>query len=179
MSIRPWPGRGSARSFARRWKSSRQGAARASSPPTQATPRSASSSIAVLCRNGATRCRATMNGSPPQRTGRRYPPHRGAHHETSRNTVSPPLALLHRAQGRDHRGRRCPGVEIFRSVVNAMTCERLYLFDTTLRDGAQTNGVDFTLHDKLAIAALLDDLGIDYIEGGYPGANPTDTQLFA
>ena len=56
--------------------------------------------------------------------------------------------------------------------------ERIYLFDTTLRDGAQTNGVDFTLHDKLAIAAMLDDLGIDYIEGGYPGANPTDTELF-
>ena len=60
-----------------------------------------------------------------------------------------------------------------------MTKERLYLFDTTLRDGAQTNGVDFTLHDKLAIAAMLDDLGIDYVEGGYPGANLTDTQLFA
>ena len=57
--------------------------------------------------------------------------------------------------------------------------ERIYLFDTTLRDGAQTNGVDFTLHDKLAIATLLDDLGIDYVEGGYPGANLTDTQLFA
>jgi len=57
--------------------------------------------------------------------------------------------------------------------------ERIYLFDTTLRDGAQTNGVDFTLHDKLAITAMLDDLGIDYIEGGYPGANPTDTELFA
>ena len=57
--------------------------------------------------------------------------------------------------------------------------ERLYLFDTTLRDGAQTNGVDFTLHDKLVIAAMLDDLGIDYVEGGYPGANPTDTELFA
>src|SRR3954453_15878548 len=56
--------------------------------------------------------------------------------------------------------------------------ERLYLFDTTLRDGAQMNGVDFTLHDKLAIAKLLDALGIDYIEGGYPGANPTDTELF-
>jgi 2-isopropylmalate synthase len=60
-----------------------------------------------------------------------------------------------------------------------MTRERLYLFDTTLRDGAQTNGVDFTLSDKLAIANMLDDLGIDYVEGGYPGANPTDTQLFA
>ncbi len=59
-----------------------------------------------------------------------------------------------------------------------MPRERLYLFDTTLRDGAQTNGVDFTLADKLAIAALLDDLGIDYIEAGYPGANPTDTSLF-
>ena len=60
-----------------------------------------------------------------------------------------------------------------------MSRERLYLFDTTLRDGAQTNGVDFTLADKLAIARMLDELGIDYIEGGYPGANPTDTQLFA
>ncbi len=60
-----------------------------------------------------------------------------------------------------------------------MARERLYLFDTTLRDGAQTNGVDFTLNDKLAIARMLDDLGIDYIEGGYPGANLTDTQLFA
>ena len=60
-----------------------------------------------------------------------------------------------------------------------MTRERLYLFDTTLRDGAQTNGVDFSLHDKRMIAALLDDLGIDYVEGGYPGANPADTELFA
>lgn len=57
--------------------------------------------------------------------------------------------------------------------------ERLYLFDTTLRDGAQTNGVDFTLSDKLAIIRMLDELGIDYVEGGYPGANPTDTQLFS
>jgi len=60
-----------------------------------------------------------------------------------------------------------------------MARERLYLFDTTLRDGAQTNGVDFTLNDKLAIAQMLDELGIDYVEGGYPGANLTDTQLFA
>ena len=63
-------------------------------------------------------------------------------------------------------------------MVKAMARERLYLFDTTLRDGAQTNGVDFTLADKLAIASMLDDLGIDYVEGGYPGANPTDTELF-
>ncbi|MBO0758798.1 MAG: citramalate synthase, partial [Bradyrhizobiaceae bacterium] len=60
-----------------------------------------------------------------------------------------------------------------------MPRERLYLFDTTLRDGAQMNGVDFTLQDKLAISAMLDDLGVDYVEGGYPGANPTDTELFS
>ena len=60
-----------------------------------------------------------------------------------------------------------------------MSRERLYLFDTTLRDGAQTNGVDFTLNDKLVVAKMLDGLGIDYVEGGYPGANPTDTDLFA
>ncbi|WP_319796917.1 citramalate synthase [Nitrobacter sp.] len=60
-----------------------------------------------------------------------------------------------------------------------MSRERLYLFDTTLRDGAQTNGVDFTLQDKQIIAKMLDDLGIDYVEGGYPGANPTDTELFS
>ena len=60
-----------------------------------------------------------------------------------------------------------------------MPRERLYLFDTTLRDGAQTNGVDFTLADKLAIARMLDELGVDYVEGGYPGANPIDTDFFA
>jgi 2-isopropylmalate synthase len=60
-----------------------------------------------------------------------------------------------------------------------MARERLYLFDTTLRDGAQTNGVDFTLADKLAIAGMLDELGIDYVEAGYPGANPIDTSFFS
>ena len=60
-----------------------------------------------------------------------------------------------------------------------MTRERLTLFDTTLRDGAQTTGVDFSLDDKRHIATQLDDLGIDYIEGGYPGANPLDTEFFA
>jgi 2-isopropylmalate synthase len=59
-----------------------------------------------------------------------------------------------------------------------MSKERLYLFDTTLRDGAQTNGVDFTLADKVLIAEMLDKLGIDYVEGGYPGANPTDNAFF-
>ncbi|MDX2202156.1 MAG: citramalate synthase [Hyphomicrobiaceae bacterium] len=60
-----------------------------------------------------------------------------------------------------------------------MSRERLYLFDTTLRDGAQTTGVDFSLADKRQILSLLDELGLDYIEGGYPGANPIDTELFA
>jgi 2-isopropylmalate synthase len=60
-----------------------------------------------------------------------------------------------------------------------MSKERLYLFDTTLRDGAQTNGVDFSLEDKKLVTALLDDLGLDYVEGGYPGANPQDTEFFA
>ncbi len=60
-----------------------------------------------------------------------------------------------------------------------MTKDRLYLFDTTLRDGAQTNGIDFSLEDKIAIAEMLDGLGIDYVEGGYPGANVTDTEFFS
>lgn len=57
--------------------------------------------------------------------------------------------------------------------------ERIYLYDTTLRDGGQTQGVDFTAADKVAIAAMLDHLGVDYVEGGWPGANPTDDGFFA
>jgi 2-isopropylmalate synthase len=60
----------------------------------------------------------------------------------------------------------------------SMSRERLYLFDTTLRDGQQTPGIDFSVEDKIAIARLLDDFGLDYVEGGYPGANPTDTAFF-
>jgi 2-isopropylmalate synthase len=60
-----------------------------------------------------------------------------------------------------------------------MSGERIYLYDTTLRDGAQTQGVDFGVPDKLAIARELDILGIDYVEGGWPGANPTDDAFFA
>jgi 2-isopropylmalate synthase len=59
-----------------------------------------------------------------------------------------------------------------------MTRERIHLFDTTLRDGQQTPGVDFSVEDKIAIAKLLDKFGVDYVEGGYPGANPTDTAFF-
>ncbi|MBY0406661.1 MAG: citramalate synthase, partial [Rickettsiales bacterium] len=57
--------------------------------------------------------------------------------------------------------------------------DRVYLYDSTLRDGAQARGVDFTVADKLAIAKELDKLGIDYIEGGWPGANPNDDAFFA
>jgi len=60
-----------------------------------------------------------------------------------------------------------------------MTRERLFIFDTTLRDGAQTQGVDFSVEDKRQIALALDRLGVDYIEGGWPGANPTDSAFFA
>ncbi len=60
-----------------------------------------------------------------------------------------------------------------------MKRERIYLFDTTLRDGQQTPGISFSVGDKLAIAQMLDDFGFDYVEGGYPGANPTDTAFFA
>jgi len=56
--------------------------------------------------------------------------------------------------------------------------ERLYIYDTTLRDGQQTQGVQFSTDEKIEIADLLDDLGVDYIEGGWPGANPTDTNFF-
>lgn len=56
--------------------------------------------------------------------------------------------------------------------------ERLYIFDTTLRDGAQTQGVDFDVEEKRLIAEMLDQLGVDYIEGGWPGANKTDTAFF-
>ena len=59
-----------------------------------------------------------------------------------------------------------------------MSKERLYIFDTTLRDGAQTQGVDFSLEDKEKIASALDNLGVDYIEAGWPGANLTDTEFF-
>jgi 2-isopropylmalate synthase len=60
-----------------------------------------------------------------------------------------------------------------------MTRERLFLFDTTLRDGQQTQGVQFSTAEKRQIAAALDGLGVDYIEGGWPGANPTDSDFFA
>ena len=55
---------------------------------------------------------------------------------------------------------------------------RVELYDTTLRDGAQTEGISYSVSDKLRIAQKLDSLGIDYIEGGWPGSNPKDMQFF-
>ena len=59
-----------------------------------------------------------------------------------------------------------------------MSDNRVYIYDVTLRDGAQTQGVDFSTRDKEAIARELDKLGVDYVEGGWPGANPTDNAFF-
>ena len=59
-----------------------------------------------------------------------------------------------------------------------MMRERLYLYDTTLRDGQQTQGVQFSTAEKRQIAVALDGLGVDHIEGGWPGANPTDSEFF-
>ena len=59
-----------------------------------------------------------------------------------------------------------------------MNKEKIYIFDTTLRDGAQTEGVNFSIDDKNKIAKALSQLGVDYLEGGWPGANTTDTTFF-
>ncbi len=60
-----------------------------------------------------------------------------------------------------------------------MKKQRLFIYDTTLRDGAQTTGIEFSIEDKIAICSLLEELGVDYIEGGYPGANIVDDEFFA
>lgn len=57
--------------------------------------------------------------------------------------------------------------------------KRVSVLDTTLRDGAQREGISFSVKDKLRIAQKLDELGVAYIEGGYPGSNPKDTEFFA
>ena len=54
----------------------------------------------------------------------------------------------------------------------------ILIYDTTLRDGAQREGISLTANDKLRIARLLDEFGIAYIEGGWPGSNPKDAEFF-
>src|SRR5689334_25231243 len=58
------------------------------------------------------------------------------------------------------------------------TASDFHVFDTTLRDGAQREGVSYSVADKLAVARLLDEVGVGFIEGGWPGALPTDTEFF-
>ena len=60
-----------------------------------------------------------------------------------------------------------------------ITSHPFHVYDTTLRDGAQQEGMNLSVADKLAIAPLLDDLGVGFIEGGWPGAIPKDTEFFA
>ncbi len=57
--------------------------------------------------------------------------------------------------------------------------DAFHVFDTTLRDGAQREGISYSVSDKLAVARLLDELGVGFIEGGWPGAMPKDTEFFA
>ncbi|OGS20425.1 MAG: citramalate synthase [Elusimicrobia bacterium RIFOXYA2_FULL_39_19] len=59
-----------------------------------------------------------------------------------------------------------------------MTQKKIFLFDTTLRDGSQSAGVSFSAEDKIKVAKALDDFGIDFIEGGWPGSNPKDELFF-
>lgn len=59
-----------------------------------------------------------------------------------------------------------------------MISDSFHVYDTTLRDGAQQEGLNLSVHDKLTIAQHLDDLGVGFIEGGWPGANPKDTEFF-
>ncbi|HHT9130535.1 MAG TPA: citramalate synthase, partial [Candidatus Brocadiaceae bacterium] len=59
-----------------------------------------------------------------------------------------------------------------------MSTNKIFIYDTTLRDGSQGEGIAFSLQDKLSITSKLDDLGVDYIEGGYPLANPKDESYF-
>src|SRR5438093_10400512 len=66
-----------------------------------------------------------------------------------------------------------------RSDESEMAGRRIEIYDTTLRDGSQAEGVNFSLDDKLRIASKLDEFGMDYIEGGWPGSNPKDVEFFA
>src|SRR3989338_6902759 len=56
--------------------------------------------------------------------------------------------------------------------------DKIELYDTTLRDGAQSEGISFSVSDKLKICGKLDELGIHFIEGGWPGTNPKDMEFF-
>jgi 2-isopropylmalate synthase len=59
-----------------------------------------------------------------------------------------------------------------------LSMDKIFVYDTTLRDGTQREGISLSLFDKLKIAQRLDDYGFDYIEGGWPGSNPKDAAFF-
>ncbi|NLJ40494.1 MAG: citramalate synthase [Clostridiales bacterium] len=63
-------------------------------------------------------------------------------------------------------------------IGNLKNDNKIFIFDTTLRDGSQAEGISFTVNDKLRIARRLDELGIDFIEAGNPGSNPKDLEFF-
>src|SRR5688572_25006709 len=71
-----------------------------------------------------------------------------------------------------------PGASSFRGFFIECRMARIHIYDTTLRDGSQGEGVNFSLQDKLLLTKKLDELGIDFIEGGYPLSNPKDFEYF-
>src|ERR1700712_1172513 len=72
-----------------------------------------------------------------------------------------------------------PRATVDRSLELSPLGDEFHVFDTTLRDGAQREGITYSVADKLAVARLLDQLGVGFIEGGWPGAMPKDTEFFA
>jgi 2-isopropylmalate synthase len=64
-------------------------------------------------------------------------------------------------------------------ICNGVNMGKIYVYDTTLRDGAQSEGISFSVKDKFRIASKLDEFGVDYIEGGWPGSNPKDDEFFS
>src|SRR4030095_6460098 len=179
MFILRLPGKALGQCLSMHWRNSPALVARRDLWLMRAIARAVSLKSAATLLNNEIPFPLEMNGSPTRRCTSSLPPN-GRFYDQTRHAVSASLAVLHRAQiwGAGRRHLDCPVCRLPTGVRTPMARERVYLFDTTLRDGAQTNGVDFTLADKLAIAAMLDELGIDYVEGGYPGANPTDTELF-
>src|SRR5262245_1326313 len=97
----------------------------------------------------------------------------------------------HRARHRHYRGLAPgpaerlttvpgPGARRFRAFfLGQPSMTRIFIYDTTLRDGSQGEGVNFSLTDKLHITRRLDEMGVDYVEGGYPLSNPKDAEYFA
>src|SRR5262245_7943812 len=88
--------------------------------------------------------------------------------------MTPGAFRLHRGRESTSPGAPRPGA----FSIAGTTMTRIHMYDTTLRDGSQGEGVNFSLQDKLNITRRLDDLGVDFIEGGYPLSNPKDFEYF-